>query len=168
MTQEERFQRYASGLVGYKSFLGSAAGAGLAQTRTRPIEWGGGVDGYGRRLANVYGTRVVRSTIEYGTAAILHEDNRYFASEKQGFWPRTTYALGSTFLARRDNGTRRVSISRFAGAAGGAFISRTWQPPSVATAGDGAISFGVNMGSNMFFNMIREFWPDVKRKIKRH
>ena len=168
MTQEERFQRYASGLVSYKSFIGSAAGAGMAHARTRPSEWGGGTEGYGRRLANVYGTRFVRSTIEYGTAAALHEDNRYFPSEKQGFWPRTKYAIGSAFLARHDDGRRSISISRFAGATGGAFISRTWQPPSVATPGDGAVSFGINMGSNMGFNIIREFWPDLKRRMKRN
>ena len=44
---------------------------------------------------------------------------------------------------------------------GGAFISRTWQPSSVATPGDGAISFGVNMGSNIGFNVISEAYVDM-------
>ena len=69
----------------------------------------------------------------------------------------------STFLARHDNGSRSFSFSRIGGTAGSAFISREWQPPSTTSAGDGAVVFGLNMATQVGFNVFREFWPDMKR-----
>ena len=73
----------------------------------------------------------------------------------------------STLLARRDNGSRTFSFSRIGGAAGGAFISREWQPHSTNSAGDGAEAFGITIGAQMGFNVFREFWPDMKRHFHR-
>ena len=69
----------------------------------------------------------------------------------------------STLLARHDNGNTYFSFSRMGGAAGAAFISREWQPRSTTTAGDGAVSFGISMGSDVGFNVVREFWPGLRR-----
>jgi len=44
-------------------------------------------------------------------------------------------------------------------------LSRLWQPPSQSSAGDGAVSFGITMGSNMGFSIVKEFLPDVARAI---
>ena len=75
----------------------------------------------------------------------------------------TKYAVVSTFLARHDNGNQYFSFSRIGSAAGTAFISREWQPRSTTTAGDGAVSFGISMGSDVGFNIVREFWPGLRR-----
>jgi hypothetical protein len=93
----------------------------------------------------------------------LHEDTRYFNSGKQGFWPRTGYALSSGILARHDDGTRRFSISQVGGVAAGAFLARTWLPSSQHSAGDAAVSFGITMGSNIGFGVVKEFFPDLVR-----
>jgi hypothetical protein len=114
-------------------------------------------------MGDAYAHHFVDRTVRYGLSAALHEDNRYFVSGQTGFWRRTKYAIKSTFLARHDDGSQHLSISRFGGAAGGAFISRIWQPRSSTTAGDGAVSFGITMGSDVGFNVFREFWPDLKR-----
>ena len=66
----------------------------------------------------------------FGLESLLHEDNRYFGSQKKGFWPRTGYALTGGILARHDNGKRYPSVSLLTGYASGAFIC-----PNVAAAG---------------------------------
>ena len=116
-------------------------------------------------MGNVFAQHVIRETLEYGVSAALHEDNRYFASRETGFFRRTKYAVKSTFLARHDNGSQSFSFSRIGGAAGSAFISRAWQPPSKPTAGDGAVVFGLSMMTDVGFNVVREFWPDLKRRF---
>ncbi len=73
------------------------------------------------------------------------------------------YALSSGVLARHDNGKRYPSVSLLAGYASGAFLSRTWQPPSANTAGDGAVSFGISMGWNIGFGVVKEYLPDMLR-----
>jgi len=99
----------------------------------------------------------------------LHEDNRYFNSGKKGFWPRVGYALCSAVLARHDDGSRNISISQLSGVAAGAFVARLWLPPSQNSAKDGAVSFGITMGSNAAFSIVKEFIPDLGRAIsKKH
>jgi len=68
-------------------------------------------------------------------------------------------------LARHDDGSRYVSISQVSGTAAGAFLSRAWQPASQRSAGDGAVSFGISMASNMGFGVVKEFLPDLGRVI---
>ena len=68
-------------------------------------------------------------------------------------------------LARHDDGKRYVSISQVGGVAAAAFLSRAWQPSSQHSAGDGAVSFGISMASNMGFSVVKEFLPDLVRVI---
>ncbi len=110
--------------------------------------------------------RAVRGTLEYGVSAALHEDNRYFVSGQTGFFRRTKYAVVSTLLARHDGGNQSFSFSRIGSAAGAAFISRAWQPRSITSAGDGTVSFGISMGSDIGFNVVREFWPSLRRHFR--
>jgi hypothetical protein len=167
LTRSERFSRYLGGLVDGESILRSAAAAGIVQAHGTPKEWGGGAEGYGRRVGNSFAQHVIFRTLQYGISASLHEDNRYFVSGQTGFFKRTKYAVRSTLLARHDNGSQSLSFSRIGGAAGAAFISRAWQPRSTTSAGDGAVTFGVTMASDIGFNVFREFWPDMKRHLRK-
>jgi hypothetical protein len=165
MTSHERLGAYVAGLASPEAFLRSAASAGMAQASGTPKEWGGGAQGFGERMGNAFAQHVIRGTLQYGLSATLHEDNRYFASRETGFFRRTKYAVKSTFLARHDNGSQSFSFSRIGGAAGSAFMWRAGQLPSKATAGDGAVTFGFSMMSDIGFNVFREFWPDLKRRF---
>lgn len=163
MTRSERLRYYLTGLVSVESIVRAGASAGLKQFSNKPPEWGGGMEGYGYRYGDVFAQHVLRTTIQSGVAAALHEDNRYFVSHQTGFFHRAGYALKSTIMARHDNGDQYFSVSRFSGAAGSAFLSRIWQPRSLNTAGDGAVNFGTAIGVDAGFNVFREFWPDLKR-----
>jgi hypothetical protein len=163
MTGYERLGRYVTGLGNPQALFLAAASAGIGQANGTPKEWGGGAEGYGLRIGDAFTKHVIRDTLTFGISATLHEDNRYFVSRDTGVFRRTKYALKSTFLARHDDGSQSFSFSRIGGAAGSAFVSRAWQPYSKTTAGDGAVTFGFAMMSDIGFNVFREFWPDLKR-----
>jgi hypothetical protein len=167
MTSGERFRNYLRGISDLQSVIRAAASAGIAQARDTPKEWGGGGEGYGKRVGNAYAEHAIRSTLQYGISATLHEDNRYFVSGQTGFLRRTKYAIRNTLLARHDNGNQSFSFSRVSSAAGASFISREWQPRSATTAGDGAVNFGVTMSSDVGFNIFHEFWPDLRRRFRK-
>jgi len=158
MTRSERLAHYAYSLFGPQAFVFSAARASIGQARNSPKEWRQGAEGYGRRYGSAYAQRIVGQTIENGAAFALHEDNRYFRSDKTGFG-RLGYAITSAFLARHDDGSRRISFSGIGGVAGSAFISRAWQPRSITSMGDGATTFGISMGVRVGLNVAREFLP---------
>ncbi len=167
MTRSERLRNYMANVFGYESILRSAAAAGVRQASGSPTEWGGGAEAYGKRVGSGYVQHFIDRTLQYGLSSLLHEDNRYFVSGQTGFLRRTKYAFKSTLMARHDNGNQYLSLSRIGGAAGGAFISREWEPRSVNSAGDGAVGFGITMGSDVGFNVFREFWPDMKRHLRK-
>ena len=167
MTQAERFRRLVKSTFSPESLLMGAAGAGITQWEHSPKEWPEGAEGYAMRFGNSYAQRIIRHTLEYGASSLLHEDNRYFRSGKSGLGPRLKYAVASTFLARRDDGTRCLSFSRIGGTAGTAVISRQWQPRSTNTMGDATASFGISMGMQIGFNVAREFWPGILHRQAR-
>jgi hypothetical protein len=169
LTQKQRTQLYFKTMINPLGYAKAAFSAGIDQWHDKPEEWEQGASGYGKRFANILGQYSIQRTATYGLASFLHEDNRYFNSGKKAFWPRTGYALSSAVLARHDDGSRGVSISQLGGVAAGAFVARLWLPPSQNSAGNGAVSFAITMGSNAAFSIVKEFLPDLGRVIaKKH
>ena len=169
LTQRERTRIYWKMMVNPLGYVKAATSAGIDQWGDKPEEWQQGFAGYGKRFANILGQYSIQRTVTFALSSGLHEDNRYFNSGKKGVWPRTRYAVESGILARHDDGSRHLSVSQIAGVAAGAFLSRTWLPPSQHSAGDAAISFGITMSSNMGFSVVKEFLPDIARAItKKH
>jgi len=170
LTQAGRTKLYLKGTFGPLGFVYGAARAGLHQSWDGPPEWGQGAEGYVKRFGDSYGQFVIRRTLAFGLASVLHEDRRYFGSGKRGFWRRTNYAFASSFLARHDNGKRYMSLSHLGGVAGAAFISGSWEPPGSNSAGDSAVRFGVTMGADMGLSVFKEFLPEIEHPFhkKRH
>jgi hypothetical protein len=169
LTQRERTRLYYKAMVNPFGFVKAGFSAGIDQWKDKPVEWQQGAAGYGQRYANILGQYSIQRTVTFGLESALHEDNRYFNSGKRGLWTRSEYALASSFLARHNDGSRNVSVSQLGGVAAGAFLSRLWQPSSQSSAGDGAVSFGITMGSNAAFSVVKEFLPSLGRKLmKKH
>ena len=169
LTQRERTQIYFKTMVNPLGYVKAGFSAGIDQWKDKPAEWEQGASGYGKRAANILGQYSIQRTVTFALSSAFHEDNRYFNSGKKGLWPRTQYALWSGVLARKDDGSRHVSISQLGGVAAGAFVSRSWLPPSQQSAADGAVSFGLTMASNMGFSVVKEFLPDLGHAItKKH
>jgi hypothetical protein len=165
LTQRERTHIYLKTMVNPFGYVKAGLSAGIDQWKDKPQEWRQGASGYGKRFANILGQYSIQRAVTFGVASALHEDNRYFNSGKKDFYSRTKYALASGILARHDDGSRHFSVSQVGGVAAGAFLSRLWLPPSQHSAGDGAVSFGITMGSDIGFSVVKEFLPDLGRAI---
>jgi hypothetical protein len=161
LTQGQRFHHFVTGTFSVEAVLRAAAGAAILQETNTPSEWGQGGIGYARRFQNSYAQHIMRQTMMYGAADLLDEDNRYLPSERSGIGPRFGYAVESTFLARRDDGTRRLSYFRLGSIVAVAFISREWQPHSTNGAQNAGMNIGTVVGSEVGFNIAREFFPRV-------
>lgn len=168
MTRSERFRNYLNSMFGYRAMARGGLHAEISQLRHDPKEWGGQAPGFAKRLGSGMATNVIRQSLKFGLSGVLHEDNRYLRSGRVGFWKRSRYAALSTVMARRDNGSRRVSISGLGSMAGSSFISRAWLPHTVATAGAAGSSFGIALGAEFGVNMLREFWPDLTKRFRRN
>lgn len=166
LTPKTQLHIYLKDTVGPITFLREAAAAGIRQAANSPEEWGGGMEGYGKRFGSNMGYNAVRCTIMYGTAALLHEDNRYFASGKTAFWPRTSHALASPFVTRHRDGRTGFAISKMAGYVGGTIVSREWMPPSRQGPQYVFTNIATSIAGTAGFNVVREFMPDLIRRIQ--
>ncbi len=167
LTARQRWHDYWVNTVGPGAVASEAISAGFSQWENSPPEWGQGGAGYGKRFANDIAYNAVRNTIQHGTAALLHEDNRYFASGKETVLGRVAYALASPVTARRASGARSISISGVTGIVGVSILSRAWSPASWQGADNVAISVALTYAGTAGFNLAREFVPDIVRHFRK-
>ncbi len=167
MTRTERWAHFVNTIASPEPLVYALLHAGYNQAFNSPREWHRDWSGFGYRLGDAEARFLMQQILEQGMAAGLGEDNRYFASGKTGFGPRLEYAITSTFLARRANGSRGISYSFLGGAAGAALASRPWQPRSTGSLGTAAWTFGAAIGFQMGENVVREFMPRLARVLLR-
>jgi hypothetical protein len=167
LTERKRLHLYILSVAGPVPLLGEAAGAGIGQWEDNPKEWGEGRGAYVERFESNLAYNAVRQTITYGTSIAFHEDNRYYASHKHGFWARTGYAVLSTVMARRSDGREAFSVSSVAGIVGASTISSIWGPPSWKGVENISANAGISFAATAGFNLAREFLPDLLHRPRK-
>ena len=149
------------------AIAGSAAYAGLLQEFNAPREWGQGWRAYGKRVASTEGAVAIHTVLAFGLDSALHEDPRYFRSGHAGLWRRLASVLRGTVLTHTDQGGETFSTWRFGSAYGAAFLSNLWYPDRLDTVRLGFIHGSVRVGFDLVANLGAEFWPDIKKKLRR-
>lgn len=149
------------------SFLGAIAL--LGQARNSDPSYGQGMQGYAKRYATVYadsgiGTLMTASVFP----TILHQDPRYYQRGSGGAWRRAMYSVSQIFITRSDGGKTQFNYSEIVGNAVAAGISNTYHPESQRTFGNTLSVWGTDMMLNAICNVAKEFWPDLRRKIRKH
>jgi hypothetical protein len=97
--------------------------------------------------------------------AALHQDPRYFVRGSGGFWRRTGYALSREFITRGDDGRNHFNTSELAGNAVATGISNAYYPAANRSFGNTAEKWGQQIALDAFFNVAKEFWPDVRKRV---
>lgn len=167
MTGREKFSYYVHATFGPVAVGRTVLSSGLAQARNSNPEWGQGMEGYGKRFASKFGQKVIKRSIQHGLGALLREDPRYFHSEKPGLWPRMSWAVTRTFLIRKDSGGYKIADARLIGTFSAAIISRQWHPEPDRTLTNGLRAGATSVGYDVLKNLLKEFWPDIRRRVFR-
>jgi hypothetical protein len=143
-----------------------AAGYGaLGQLTGQNPALGQGAKGYANRLVRVYADQVIGNVLAEGVLPILlHEDPRYFRLGQGRFWRRVEYASSRVFVTRTDSGGTRFNYSEVVGNSVAVGISNAYYPGS-RNLGGNFQKLTVQIGTDAFTNVLKEFWPDVKRKL---
>ncbi len=98
---------------------------------------------------------------------LLHEDPRYFRKGTGGGRRRTGYAISRIFVARTDSGGERYNFSELFGNLTSGAISSAYYPSSQRGIGNIATRAGFQLGYDALFNVLKEFYPDLKKKFHR-
>lgn len=154
----------------YPVFFVGGAFAGLYQFQNQTPSFGQGMAGYGRRYGAALGDQLIANYLSEGVfPAAFRHDPRYFRLGPQGgnFWRRTGYALSRVVVTRNDKGAWRFNWSEWAGVGTATAFSNVYYPEENRTAAKNLQKLGMQAGGDAFYNLLREFWPDLQRKLVR-
>ncbi len=81
---------------------------------------------------------------------------------------RTAYALSRVIITRNDAGGSELNKSLILGTVVSSAISSAYYSPVGGTISVGAIfaNAGTTLASDAGFNLLKEYWPSVSRKLK--
>lgn len=168
LTAGQKFKVVARSTFDYVQYPWWAFLAGISQAQNSEPGYGQGAAGYGKR----FGSAVADGTIEnFMTSAVLpsllHQDPRFFQEPQGGFWHRTGYAISRIFVTRTDSGGSQINYSEIVGSALSAGISTySYHPHADKTVRNTMSVWGTQVGYDTLTYFVKEFWPDVRRKIR--
>jgi hypothetical protein len=141
--------------------------SGISQAENSEPGFGQGVEGYGKR----YGAAFADGTIEnFMTSAVLasvfRQDPRFFQEANGGFVHRAGYAVSRIVITRGDSGRQQFNFSEVLGSAMAASISTySYHPRTDRTIENTAGVWGSMVSYDTLTIVIKEFWPDIRRKL---
>jgi hypothetical protein len=168
ITAKRKFIIASKDSFDYPVYLTSALFAGLYQMENQNPSFGQGVKGYAKRLATSYGDQAIGNLMtEAIFPSLLHEDPRYFRIGAGGGtkWHRMGYALTRVMVVRTDKGKWDFNYSEWLGNGTAVAISNLYYPGDTRNAVDNAQKLGVAVATDAFSQVLKEFWPDIKRKL---
>jgi hypothetical protein len=144
------------------AFLG-AAYAGLYQLEDSHHQFGQGASGYFKRFGTSYTDQIVGNLLSEGAfPVLLHEDPRYFRIGEGTKWHRAGYALTRVLVTRTDVGGTRFNFSEVVGNGAATFVGWSYYSDS-RNANDYFQALGTQIATDAISNVLKEFWPDIKR-----
>jgi hypothetical protein len=158
MLAKQKFHLSIRSIIDPVSLLAVAGIAGAEQYKNIYPDYGGGIEGYGKR----YGAALANhaSGIFLGRAvypSIFHQDPRYFYRGKGSIGSRALYAISAAVIARGDDGRWKPNYSRVLGNFSAAAISNLYYPASDRGASLVVVNGLANTGADAAANLIREF-----------
>ena len=180
LTTGQKFKVVAQGSFDPIQIVWYGALSALSQAENSEPGFGQGWEAYGKR----YGAYAADGTIEnFFVGAImptvLRQDPRYFQLGQGSFMHRTEYSISRIFWTRTDSGHGQFNYSEIVGAAISSAISTYSYHPhppyhpnapyitSDRTWKNTASVWGSQVGYDTITLVIKEFWPDIRRRILR-
>jgi hypothetical protein len=144
--------------------------SGISQAENSEPGYGQGAQGYAKRYAAALGDGVIEGyMVGAAMPALFRQDPRYFQSGKGGFWRRTGYAVSRIVITRGDSGNNQFNFSEILGSGLGAGISTySYHPHADKTLRNTADVWGTQMSYDALAFFVKEFWPDIRRKMHKN
>jgi len=137
------------------------------QAENENPSFGQGFRGYAQRVGAAFGDQMIGNMMTEGFApALLHEDPRYFrVGEGSKKW-RVWYAATRIFVTPTDHNNMTFNFAEWGGNATAVAISNLYYRDG-RHWGDNVEKLLVQCGTDALSNVLKEFWPDVKRKLSK-
>lgn len=151
------------------TFVWHGLQAGISQANNSEPGYGQGAEGFAKRYAQNFADGTIENfTTQAIFPSLFHQDPRYYQSGQGGAKRRILYAVSRIFVTRTDSGQSQLNYSEFLGSSSAAVISTyTYHPRSDRDLSTAASVWASEVGFDTLNNLIKEFWPDVRRKLRK-
>ena len=166
LTTKQKFRIAADDSFDYYAYPIAALLAAVGQAQNSPQSWGQGWDAYAKRFAAQFVDQTDENMMTEAVVPwLVKQDPRYFRIGQGSFWHRTGYAVSRIWVTRTDAGHKAFNVSEIAGAGIAATISNAYYPQDSRGVSDTFSRWGIFVGEDTAFNILKEFWPDMRHKI---
>lgn len=167
LTVRQKFQLFAKETFDPFTAASAAAGAAISQSDNDDPKYGYGSRAYAQRfgaaLADITSQNLFSDAV---LASLLHEDPRYFRMGADfPFWQRVGHAISRVAVTRTDVGKNIFNYAGILGMSMGIGLSNAYYPAASVNGREMAKRFGTSLAGAALFNILPEFWPDVRQKI---
>lgn len=167
LTSWQKFKVVARSSFDLVEYPWYGALAGISQAENSERGFGQGAAGYGKRYGAMFADGTIENfTVQAILPSLLRQDPRFFQSGTGTFWRRTGYAISRIFVTRTDSGHQQFNFSEFIGSALSAGISTySYHPRADRNLPNTASVWGTQVGYDTITIVVKEFWPDIRRKL---
>jgi len=167
LAPREKFKIAADDAFDRGNFAMAALFAGEAQLTDTNPSFGQGVKGYAHYFVTTFADLSIG---DFMTEAIfpivLHQDPRYFRRGSGSGWSRFGYSAGQILFTHNDSGRIRFNFSEIVGNSAAVAISNAYYPDG-RNVTDATLKLGEQIAVDTVGNLLKEFWPDLARKLSR-
>ena len=142
--------------------------AGINQASNQQPSWGQGGEGFAKRYGAAFADQAINTMLSQAVlTSIFKQDPRYFRLGHGGFGKRVGYSISRLWITRSDSGRNTFNASAILGAGATAGISRIYYPDVDRTAGQAMYVWGTQLATDVGWNALYEFWPDIRHAVFR-
>jgi hypothetical protein len=167
ITTKQKFTIATKDSFDYPVLLTTGLFAGLSQLEGSDNNvYGQGMKGFAHRYGIGYVDQVVGNYFpEAIIPTLLHKDPRYFRKGEGSKKGRLFYAVSRIVVSKNDKGETTFNSPEILGNALASLTVMSYHPHE-RTLSAGFYQWGVTyIGSDMVGQILKEFWPDVKRRF---
>jgi len=167
LTTKGKFFLFIEDTIDPVTFLGAAFNAGIDQAEDSSPSFGQGTAGYGKRFgAEMAGDASGEFFKEFLYPSIFSEDPRYYRLGHGTVKRRLLHAVGHIVVAHQESGRLMFNFSEWLGTASTVELSNTYLPNNKVGVGPLARSMSYSFAQDAGFDVLREFWPEIAKRLK--
>ncbi len=164
---KDKFLLFVHDTVDPVTFINVAYNAGIGQAENSDPTFRQGAAGYGKRFgAGLAGQASSQFFKDFAYPTIFSEDPRYYRLVGGGRRIRLFHAAVHVFIAHRENGTHMFNFSEWLGTSSAVALSNLYRPDNKRGFSPAAQQVGYSVIEDSGFDVLREFWPEIARKLK--
>jgi len=149
------------------SFFSAGFNATLDQAANRDPTFGQGAAGYGKRFGvDFAGQTTWRFFKDFAYPTVFSEVSRYYRLGHGSRGKRLVHAAAHAFVGYRDSGKYMFNFSERLGTVSAVVVTSAYHPGDEHRFAPAMSQVGFAVMQDVGFDVLREFWPEVARKLR--